>query len=419
MTPITRRLRGDGTRDLVAQTLLTSFGIMGASTVTGIVAARALGPTGRGHFAAIMAWFGVALVLGELGQSASVTYHVARSPERARELVASARLIMMGANVIAAVVGWAWANQLASGDNQVAWAYRIAFVGLLINAVFAPLVYATQSISLPRWNVLRGVQSLAYLAGVGLLALLSSLSLPALSAVLALSMGFQGVLAVRYALRTGLHGGRPSSKTLRDLASYGTAQSASAVPAAFGAQVDKLVLSRVAEAQSLGQYAVAGSILSLGGPLATAVGSVVFPRMSRGDVSRSARTTIERRALLVTLSGVLLVATVIAALSEWLVPLLFGPGFEEAAGLTWWLIPVILASSVAGVVGDLLRSRGRPGSVAVAQWAGVGASAVSIPAATTHFGLAGTAVAAGSGQLLCVVISLAALARSRRADIAV
>src|SRR5665648_595896 len=50
----------------------------GISAATGILLARWLGPTGRGDYAAVTAYFGIALVFFELGLGASVVFHVSR-----------------------------------------------------------------------------------------------------------------------------------------------------------------------------------------------------------------------------------------------------------------------------------------------------------------------------------------------------
>src|SRR5690349_13845071 len=67
----------------VATTAVANLACTGTAGVAGVVIARALGPAGRGEYAAIVAWFGVILVVGELGQTAATTYFVAREPPRA------------------------------------------------------------------------------------------------------------------------------------------------------------------------------------------------------------------------------------------------------------------------------------------------------------------------------------------------
>ncbi|MHB1593664.1 MAG: UDP-N-acetylglucosamine 2-epimerase [Streptosporangiaceae bacterium] len=70
-----------------------------ASTVAaglgGILLARTVGPSVRGEYAAITAWFGVALMVGGMGQPAALCFYVAHDPARAPEYVATSRAMML------------------------------------------------------------------------------------------------------------------------------------------------------------------------------------------------------------------------------------------------------------------------------------------------------------------------------------
>jgi O-antigen/teichoic acid export membrane protein len=396
----------------VARTALANLLIIGANTVAGILAARTLGPEGRGHFAAISAWFGLSLVVGELGQSAAVTYHVSRWPLAARNVIASARTLMLALGLVTALAGLALAEQLAHGDPEVAWAYRVVFLGCVVNSGFASFTYAIQAVDIGAWNVVRGIQPVGYLVTVSALFTTQTLTLLTLGSALILSILVQGMLSAAMCHRRGLLGGNLDRGETRRLARYGAAQSASSIPASFGSQIDKIALSRAADPASLGVYAVAMSVLSLGAPLATAVGSVVFPRLSRSDIPNESRRATERASVLVSASGLAFASAGVAAVAPLLVPLLFGPGFDGAVPLVWWLVPSTVAGLTAIVVGDLLRARGRPGLVAVAQMSGVLVSGTGILFLTSAYGLVGTALAVGAGQSTCLAISLLALRRA-------
>lgn len=406
-------VRGDSARHRIVRTFLTSLVTIAAATGAGILVARALGPEGRGHYAAIMAWFGVSLVVGEFGQSASVTYHVARWPARAAAQLASARTLMVLTGSAVAMAGILASGFLGDGQREVVWAYRITFVGSLINSVFAPYVYAMQAVSIRSWNWIRAVQPLAYIILVGALYAAGQLFLVPLAAVLIVSVTVQGMVAAAVCLRRGLSGGRVNRKDLASLTRYGAAQSVSSVPAAFNSQIDKLTLSRVADPAGLGQYAVASSVVALGAPIASAIGSVVFPWLSRSDVASRSRRVVERKSIVVTMVGLTLSGATLAALGPWLIPVVFGADFSDAALLVWWLIPFVVFKFTSGVVGDLLRARGRPGLVAVAEWSGVAVTAVVIALLIPVLGLVGAAVAAAAGQAVTLCLALAAIWRVR------
>ena len=66
--------RWQGISGRIALTAGCNIAGTGAAGLGGIVIARVLGPVVRGEYAAIIAWLGVALVAGELGQQAAVCF---------------------------------------------------------------------------------------------------------------------------------------------------------------------------------------------------------------------------------------------------------------------------------------------------------------------------------------------------------
>ena len=66
--------------------------------VTGILLARLLGPTGRGEYAALSTWFGLSLVVFELGIASATVYFVSRHREKSSDYV---KVALYSAN-------WAW-----------------------------------------------------------------------------------------------------------------------------------------------------------------------------------------------------------------------------------------------------------------------------------------------------------------------
>src|ERR1700722_1520956 len=84
-----------------------------AAGLAGIIIARTVGPTVRGEYAAVTAWFGVALMVGGMGQPAALCYYVAHDPRRARGYVATSRAMMLTTGAVALVAGLVLASVLA------------------------------------------------------------------------------------------------------------------------------------------------------------------------------------------------------------------------------------------------------------------------------------------------------------------
>jgi len=391
-----------------------NLAIVGVTTIAGVLIARTLGAEGRGYYAAIMAWFALAQVLGEVGQSGAVTFWVSKDPARGKNYVASARLLMLVAGGTVSVVGILASELLSQGVEGVTIAYQIAFAGCLLNSLCASYVYGLQAVSIKRWNAVRLSQPVVYLLLVASLSLTGTLNIVSLSGVLVASTLAQFVAAIQQAYVVGLAGGKARRNLLRDLSLYGIAYSGSAVPATLSSQFDRLVLSRVAAPAQLGEYAVASTVAGLVLPFSTAVASVAFPRSASAKLDESGRRRIERRAILGTavISGGL--CLLVGAAGAPLIPLVFGDSFTGSVELVWWLIPAILFRSVSQVVSALLRGRQRPGLATYGQLAGLATGALTIFPLIGWLGIRGAALAASSGELVVLVVAFVMLAAVRR-----
>ncbi|MDX2377637.1 oligosaccharide flippase family protein [Microbacterium sp. LRZ72] len=399
--------------DIIRTTLVNYVGVA-VTAGTSILVARAIGPTGRGEYGAIVAWMTLALALGELGQSGAITHWVARLTNRAPVLIASGRVLTICAAVLVGGSAVAIAPILADGDSQLAVAYAIAFSTCFLNGLWGPFVYALQATSIRMWNIVRLVQPLTYAAGVGVLFMAMSVSIVGLAIALLSSAVLQLILARVLARRLRLSGGRPQAAETRQVLRYGLAYAASQVPAAGAAQYDKVYLSQAVPAVALGQYAVAGTVASLSGPLATAIASVLFPRLSSSGAGALSRRRAENRAIVHTAAITGIVMSIIAVIAAPLVPFVFGADFEDAVSLVWWLLPAMFLRAVSEVVAVVIRSRSRPGLVTWARLASLATGAISIAPLVELAGTVGAAlslIALEATMLICSFLMLRFLRR--------
>jgi O-antigen/teichoic acid export membrane protein len=388
--------------------------IVGVTSIASIVVARSLGTEGRGQYAAIMAWFALAQVMGEFGQSGAVTYWVAHEPKGAKQFVASARVLMLMAGGVVSVVGICISGFLAGGDSAVAIAYQIAFAGCILNSLCAGAVYALQSLSLWRWNIVRLTQPVAYVCLIIALWLTGVLNIAWLSIALVASIAIQFVIVAIQSRAVGIIGGNLARDKLIALARYGGAYSASAVPTSLSSQYDRLALSRTVQPSELGQYAVASTVAGLVAPFATAVASVMFPRTARAAIGEAARRATESKSLIATAGFSIGISAVLAIVAAPLVPIVFGSGFRPAVELVWWLAPAMVFRSISQVVSALLRGRQRPGLATYSQLSVLIVGGVVIFPSIALIGVRGAAAAIGIGEAVGLAIGLVMLQRQRR-----
>jgi O-antigen/teichoic acid export membrane protein len=338
-----------------------------AAGLGGIILARTLGPTVRGDYAAITAWFATALMVGGMGQPAALCFYVARDPQRARKYVATSRAMMLTTGAVTVAGGMLLAPLLARGNAEVTVGYRIAFAAAITAYVGASYTASLQARDMRRWNVVRLSQPVLSLTGIGALWWLRVLTLDAALIVLAATMLLQLGWAYHCCRETALAPGHADIRLVRPLLAYGVAQIAALTPAALNSNLDQLVLSQTVRPADLGRYAIAVSLTSLPIPLVGAIGNVAFPRLAAQRVATEATRQAQRLAVLGSAGLATAMLVPLAAVAYWVVPLVFGVGYRDAVPLLWILAPGAVFLACGQVTGDLLRGRNRPIVVAWAQ----------------------------------------------------
>jgi O-antigen/teichoic acid export membrane protein len=365
----------------------------------GILLARGLGEEGRGMYAAVVVWFGMSLVAGELGQSVAVTYFVARSPSSASGVIRRSRRIMATASFTVVIAGILGSSELARGNPELTVAYVIAFSGVGLNAVLAPYMYALQALSLSRWNLVRVSQPVLNLAAVIVWYLAAPFTVLAASICLVLSFALQMLLACVSGRRAMLEATPTASVTAGDLLRFGVKQASSAVPQGLASNLDRIVLSQVGSPAVLGQYAVAQSVVGAAAPLGTAIASVLFPRLSAFRGSHGERRRVELRMLYLSAVAMVCAVLLLLAISPWAIPLVFGAAFAPAVQLALWTAPGVVTQSLFLISTAFLRGRGRPGHASWANLLSLAVGALSMFLLVPLLGPRGAALGAFFGTM--------------------
>jgi O-antigen/teichoic acid export membrane protein len=390
----------------IARTACFNAVTAAAAALSGVIIARKVGPTVRGEYAAVMAWFGMLLLLGEMGQSAAVCFYVARDPRRARGYVATSRAMMMVTGALALVGGLLVAPVLAHGNPELTGAYRIAFCGSVIAFIGTSYTFSLQARSTERWNLVRVSQPVLALAVI--IALLRSrlLTLDTAIGTVLVTMAIQLGYAYYWCLRSGLAPGRVRPQLVGPLAKYGLTQLAAVTPTAVNNYLDQLVLSQLIPPADLARYAIAVSVSLIPVPLVSAIGNVAFPRLAarRKVTADGSRIQLAAAAASAGVAAAILVPIALSA--YWVIPAVFGPAYRGAVPLLWILTPGGIFLATGQVVGDLLRGLSRPGLVATAQGLAAVGTVILLLALLPSIGVAAAAIAStvAYGTALAVMI---------------
>jgi O-antigen/teichoic acid export membrane protein len=329
-----------------------------------MVLARTFGPTVNGEYTAITSWFGIALIVGGLGQPAALCFYIASDPLRARDYLATSRMMMLATGSIALIAGILLAPILSRGNPDVATGYRIAFAASIIDFVGTGYTSALQAKDLIRWNVVRIIQPAACVITIVMLWFFQVLTLWSSLIVLAATMTLQLAWAYRCCRLNRLVPGRFQTTLLRPLTVYGSAQIAALTPAVLNAQLDTLVLSQTVASASLGRYAIAVSLTLIPLPVVAAIGNVAFPRLAGRSAESEASRRLQRSAVIASAAIAAGMLLPLAAISPWMIPMVFGVGYRGAVPLIWLLTPGGIFFACGRVVADVLRGKNRPRVVA-------------------------------------------------------
>lgn len=364
-----------------------NFGATILAAVTGVLLARWLGPTGRGNYAAITAYFGLLLVITGLGTGSSVVYFTSRERSEADSYVRTATAMLVPLAVIGVAATILIAEFGLNGEDPRRTPLLVLVACIIASLIGSVRIFALQSLSIAKWNLIRLVQPATMLILVAGYWAFRPITVTAVIALFAISLSAQSTLSwFLYSRQTILRGRYSRSKVL-PLTTYGLASVASIAPNSINASFDQLVLATTVAPALLGQYAVAVTLSLLIGPLALAFGYVAFPRLARGGDSEHAISQALRGSFLVSTIGV---ATIVAS-SPVVVPTLFGHGYSEVPKLLLALAPGAVFFIVNQVIGDLLRGLGRPGLTARCELVGLACTLIGLFILVPRFGAYGAA----------------------------
>ncbi|WP_222262071.1 lipopolysaccharide biosynthesis protein [Modestobacter marinus] len=384
-----------------------------ALLVTGILAARALGPDGRGTQALFTLLPIVLSQVGTLGLPSAVVYFVGASGVSPRSL---ARLLRRPAAVQSAVSALVQVAVLL----VIAQFFHVADWGAaLVTVVLLPMLiaheYATALMQgqhrLVAFQVLRSTPNVLYALAlahvvtsgveVGLLDVI-------VTWILALAAGTALTCAVawRGLSRDGRDG---DARLVARMRSFGRRSFLGAISPLESLRVDQLIAGFFLGPAALGLYVSAAAFTGLTRTMSQSIGVLAYPDVARRHRAGAGRGAVRRGAVYLALitAATTAIALVVILTAPWLVTVTFGPEFADAAGAARILIVAGALLAVRRVAGDVARGMGR---AAVNSWA-EGATLAALVAAFLTYGNQGSAEAAAWAVLAaagCGVLVLAA-----------
>jgi len=382
---------------------------------TTVLAARALGPTGRGLFAVAVAVGAIGVQFGNFGLHASNTYYVAKDRDLLPALVGNTLVVSFGAGGLGALLCWI----VFSLWPEIAPLRGLLLVLALASIPFGLAYMLLQNLLLGiqqvrAYNVIELVSKTIGLALLGFAIISGKISAEILfgTTMVALVLSFSWVL---WCLRRFLHHAPiPSFPIFRRNIGLGLKAYAVAFFGFLVLRIDLVMVKYILGAQSAGYYSISETMAENMLMLPIVVGVILFPRLS-GMAHRHEKLRLTQQASLLTAALLLPMVVLASVFAKPFVGLVFGKSFLPAVPAFVWLMPGSFFLGVEVVMVQFLNSLGYP-RVIIYSWIcitglNVGVNLWAIPA----YGIAGAAVVSSVSYFLVFGLVLAAVWKSNYA----
>jgi len=390
-----------------ALTAATNVLLAVLGVVSGVLAARLLGPGGRGELAAIQIWPSFVASLAMFGMPEALVYYSARAPSEAGRYLGSAVVVALAFCVPFMLAAYALMPLLLHAQRPaIVWASRWYLLIAPIYALVLMLGHPLRGRSdFAPWNVMRlgpnavwiGVLVLAWVYARAVPTFLAFANLVALAL---LFFPFAGLVARRV---PGTF--RPNPRHWPSMLRYGLPCMMTGVPQMFNLRLDQMLMVALLPPRELGLYVVAVTWSGAPTPLLSAVGAIIMPAVaSAGDRAQGARRLAAGARA--TAALVLVLCVVLAAVTPIAILILFGERFRGSIPAALVLVPAAGVLGLNLVFQDGLRGMGHPYAVLQAELAGLVVTAAALALMLRSMGIMGAAIASLLGYSMVTVVLL-------------
>jgi O-antigen/teichoic acid export membrane protein len=379
-----------------------------------IIAARALGATGRGMLAAALVGPSLVALLLVLGMGVSNVYFVARSEVSVAVALGTSLTAAMVVGVAASLIYIGLAALLRQSVFN-----GLPMVYLVVGAFAVPISLASRYVTavaqgLQRINLLN-VFAVAQAAGLAVLYLVFLLLLDR-GPLVALQIGLLAsllALAPVLVTLTASHGAwRFEREYLSRGIRFGARGEVGNFLAFLGYRLDVLVVTALLGFAAAGQYTVAFAGVELLWVVPNAIGVVLFPRVAAA-VASEVEGNIAITAQIARLTTFLLIffALIGALLAPIVIPVVFSAQYRASVMPLEFLVPGVVLFGTGKVLSADLAGRGHPGIASVASAIGILVMVALDLLLIPSVGLAGAGIASSIGYAVVFVFQARAFNR--------
>jgi O-antigen/teichoic acid export membrane protein len=387
-------------RSQVASTGATDLMLVALSTVSGILVARQLGPTGRGEFAVAILWPSVIAAFGMLGVKEALTYARARASYPQAVLVGTALELAFVQSVLLVILGGLLIPWLTRAQSQVVTQAGLMFLLVIPANLVAQyaLGLLQGSLEIPVFNMLRLTVGIVYLVALLVLWAMTAMSVWNVTLGLLAANTCTALAALLVILRKCGVQWTFEFSLYRRILSYGLRSHVGSMSSIVNQRADQMLMAVLVAPEQLGWYAVAVNISSLARLPSGVFATLAFPKVAAATHAEQRRLTGLYSRLNATSScgvGLVLMFTL-----PILVPLVYGSAYTPSILPAEILVVATIVVAVGQAWAGSLRGLGRPSEPAKAELISLIATVVGLVLLLEPFGIVGAALTSLAAYLM-------------------
>ncbi len=375
-------------------TVFTNFASLGLNSLTSVVAARLLGPEGRGELAAIQNLAIFAISFGTLGIPTATAYYAGKFPERANTISLTSQVFLLLLSVPVYVCIWFLAPQLLRSQSEyVIRSARIFLILIFIQfAGCLPYSVLRGLGKLTTWNIVRVQFSVLWLSVFVIGYISGRISALFVAYGYLVAMLFHNItwmLAMAFTVKGPY---QLDLKLLPGILRYGLPSMLTGVPRELNLRIDQLLMATFLPSETLGLYVVAVAWSGLLSPVMGSFAQIAFPHLAAlregQDQKDFLQCTLRKSVLIGVLFGIpLTVASVMV------IPAVYGVVFRASVPAAMVLVCASFVSNLNNILGESFRGLGMPKWPMLAETVGLVSTIGSLLLLLPRYGLLGAAIA--------------------------
>lgn len=396
---------------LLISSIATGLGGQFAVLVSGVLAARLLGPEDRGNLVLLVLIPMAISQLGNLGLPLALTFEFSRNEATARGALRN--LARPALALTATLVALHVVIVLALASHREVGVQMAAAITLLVIPADTAQVYGLAILQGRRdftaFNVLRLLPAVMYSGFAFGAFVVGASSLPLFALMFAATYALVGAITLIIALRRSPPQMVPEAPSGGSLLRFGIRGLFGSVSPLETLRVDQAMIGLYLSPTALGLYVVGVAFTNLPRFVAQSIGVVAYPHVTAQQDPTRARRSMWRFLLVSVLVSAAVVAP-LEILAGWAVPTFFGAAFAPAVPIMQILLVSSLFLSARRVLTDTSRGTGQPGLGTVAEIVAWISLVPGIALLAPRFGTSGVAFAFTISAAISLVVLLVLVA---------